>query len=194
MRICAIFGKPATKLPNYFTHLVLTRPRSLLKSIRVMACGSKYPFSKTFHIRQNVNPFDKMANSIWPSRQACWNFACLSCNGLSLNPVYLAWNDTSILWYEMCVHIYIYFFFFNHNSWRHATFALEGNYCKSIRFPPKLFFGDISSFSGKFPMNVWISTAYYLSAFFPCNCYWRFLSFPYTVSSFFSIVVFQGGS
>ena len=108
---CAIFGKPATKLPNYFTHLVLTRPRSLLKSIRVMACGSKYPFSKTFHIRQNVNPFDKMANSIWPSRQACWNFACLSCNGLSLNPVYLAWNDTSILWYEMCVHIYIYIFF-----------------------------------------------------------------------------------
>ena len=99
------------------------------------------------------------------------------------------------VFYDMkCAYIYIYIFFFNHNSWRHATFALERNYCKSIRFPPKLFFGDISSFSGKFPMNVWISTAYYLSAFFPCNCYWRFLSFPYTVSSFFSIVVFQGGS
>ena len=42
----------------------LTLPRSLLKSIRVMACGSRYPFSKTFHIRQKVNPFESMANSI----------------------------------------------------------------------------------------------------------------------------------
>ena len=72
--------------------MILTFPRSLWKSIRVIAWGSKYPFSRTFQISEKAKPFDKTDISMFPSLRECWNLAWRSCKGLSRNPVNRTWK------------------------------------------------------------------------------------------------------
>jgi hypothetical protein len=79
-------GQIFAQFSGHFLFKGLTLPLSLLKSILETLWGSRYPFSRTFQINENANPFDMMAfkNKMY----------ILGSGGICLHINYLVLNET----------------------------------------------------------------------------------------------------